>query len=99
MTARRLNFVHKDAFAVEYQRTFGAYLQQLKAYEDEYGEPFDPEDPDIPDAHRAYYRLQGMRSAIKVESHPLLTVLHAGVIGDDAELAAQLPDFEEGNNK
>lgn len=56
----------------QYRRHFGTYINELEKFEDAYGEPFDPNDDAIPEAHKYYYMLRGMQLMIPIKEREAL---------------------------
>ena len=70
---------NKDGILTQYKRTLGAFVESQAKFVDDYGAPFNPLDELIPDAHKHYYRLQGMRDLI--QDKETLAAVHAEIAG------------------
>lgn len=65
-TRKRRTFPEpKEQVLWNYKRTLGSFLQNLSTFKEEYGEDFDRDDADIPEAHKLYYMLRGMSMCIQ----------------------------------
>lgn len=73
----------KESVIVNYKRALGAFLKAHRSFESEYGESFIPGDKDIPEAHRLFFRVQGMRDCIQDEG--LLRRIHEE-LGDKTDV-------------
>jgi len=48
-----------------------------------YGEPFDPTDESIPDAHKYYYQLLGIQQLFNEDDRSVFDLIHAESIDPD----------------
>lgn len=78
----RVTFRSKDQVLLEYRRVYAAYLRSLRSYEGTYGEEFNPSDPDIPDAHKFFFILEGMQLLFDPEDRHIFDDIHGEMVDD-----------------
>lgn len=77
----------KEETLQQYKILYGAFLDELAKYEKVYGVPFNPEDPDIPEIFRIYFRLKGMQDTFQLSSDDPASVfqqIHEAIGGEGA---------------